>query len=131
MERIQKLPFILGCFAAMVVGFASYLAGSGNQTIFLRMAVLMTVFFIIGVYIRNTILSIREEIEEKEKEKQKEEEMLAMEELERQKAEADAARHQQASKGHTGQKVDLVAEDPDGEFEPMTVSRVISRMGNE
>lgn len=123
MQHIHKLPFILGCLAAMVVGIVSYTANNNNQTIFLHMAVTMTIFFIIGVYIRNTILSIQDEVAEKEKERAINEELLKKQEQEQQNISADAAKHQQA---HQGQLVDLVAEDKLEEFEPMTVSRVIS-----
>lgn len=124
MERIRKLPFILGCIAAMAVGIANYMSGSDNQTTFLKMAVVMTIFFIIGVYIRNTVLSIDEEVKEKELQRQIDEELRIRQELEMQHAEEEAAKHQQA--GNKGHRVNLVAEDTMEEFQPMTVSRVIS-----
>jgi hypothetical protein len=123
MERIRKLPFILGCIAAMAVGIANYGAGSDNQTTFLRMAVVMTIFFIIGVYIRNTVLSIDEQVKEKERQRLLEEEQRIREEHEERRAEEEAAKLQAGGKGHN---VDLVAEDRMEEFQPMTVSRVIS-----
>jgi len=138
MERIHKLPFILGCLAAMVVGIASYITNSDNQTIFLRMAVIMAIFFILGVYIRNTVLSIKDEVSKKEMERLKEEELRIWQENEKQRAEADDSKHHQANNGinqtlhgQTQHKVDLVAEDTVGDFQPMTVSRVISTKVNE
>lgn len=65
MERIYKLPFILGCLAAMAAGVASYAAGAESRTIYLRMAVMMLTFFIIGLYVKNTILSIENEVQVK------------------------------------------------------------------
>lgn len=137
MERIHKLPFILGCLAALAVGIANYITDSDNQTIFLRMAIVMTIFFILGVYIRNTILSINEEVKEKEIERQKDEELQLRLEHEKERAEADNLKYPHAHNGDNTQngqiqhKVDLVAEDTAGEFEPMTVSRVISSKMNE
>ncbi len=128
MERIHKLPFILGCLAAIVVGIANYITGSGNQTIFLHMAVVMTIFYILGVYIRNTLISIKDEVSKKEMERLKDEELRVSQELEQQYAAAEASKQQQEDSGnHQAQhKVDLVAEDHIGEFQPLTVSRVIS-----
>lgn len=137
MERIHKLPFILGCLAAMAVGIASYLTDSDNQTIFLRMAVVMTIFFLLGVYIRNTVLSIKDEVSKKEMERLKDEELRLQQEQELQRA-ADISNHQNANDannhtqpGHTQHRVDLFAEDAAGEFQPMTVSRVISTKAKE
>ncbi len=133
MGRIQKLPIILGCSAAIVTGFTAYLAGVDSQGIYVRMAGMMVVFFIIGVYIRKTVTSINEELllrkikeqqEEKERQKQKKEEEKAaavapgiyqdrqLFELERQFS------------GQT-QQVDLKGEISEDSFEPMTVSRAI------
>jgi hypothetical protein len=137
MERIHKLPFIMGCLAALAVGIANYITDSDNQTIFLRMAIVMTIFFILGVYIRNTILSIKDEVREKEIERQREEEQQFQLEREKERAEAANSKYPQASAGNNTQqgqiqhKVDLVAEDTAGEFQPMTVSRVISSKMNE
>lgn len=138
MERIHKLPFILGCLGAIAVGIASYITNSDNQTIFLRMAVIMTIFFILGVYIKNTILSIKDEVIKKEMERLREEELRLQQENEKQHAESNSPRQYQANignnqtqSGQTQHKVDLVAEDIVGEFQPMTVSRVISSKVNE
>lgn len=65
MERIHKLPFISGCLAAIAAGVASYAAGVESRTIYLRMAVMMLTFFIIGVYVKNTVLSIENEVQVK------------------------------------------------------------------
>lgn len=133
MERIHKLPFILGCLAAMAVGISSYIAELNNQTIFLRMAVVMTIFFILGIYIRNTVLSIKDEVSKKEMERVRDEELRIQQEHEIQRAAADSSKQQhpnnginQTQPGQAQHKVDLVAEDVVGEFQPMTVSRVIS-----
>jgi hypothetical protein len=133
MERIHKLPFILGCLAALAVGIANYITDADNQTIFFRMAIVMTIFFILGVFIRNTILSIKDEVREREIERQRDEEQQLRLEREKQRAAEDNSKYQQAytgdnhtQQGQTQHKVDLVAEDTAGEFQPMTVSRVIS-----
>ena len=127
MERIHGLPFISGGFMAVLTGIASYAWGSDNKTTYIRMAVVMLVFYILGVYVRNTIVSINVEKEEKrERELQKE-----LEEAEAAAAAQHAAKHaaQHEAKQHDaglGHKVNLVADDSGEEFTPLTVSQVIS-----
>lgn len=133
MGRIQKLPFILGCSAAIVAGSASYLTGVDSKGIYVRMAATMLVFFILGVYIRSTINSIKEEVLiRKIRELQEEKERLRRQ-REEEKASANAARfnkgrqqsepEQQANE--QPHKVDLSTDDRIDSFEPLTVSRAI------
>lgn len=128
MERIHKLPFILGCIAAMAVGVASYIAGSESRTVYLRMAVMMTVFFIIGLYIRNTVLAIEKEVQEKRQEQEdSEDEQLDKLSPEQQEA-ASALNGQplhQANSHAQVHKVDLTAKDTGDDFEPLVISKVI------
>ncbi len=116
MGHIQKLPIILGCSAAIVTGFVSYFAGTDSQGIYLRMAGMMLLFFIIGTYIRNTIISIREEVlNRKIREHQ--------EEKERQKRSQPSEHERQIiDQPH---QVDLTADNREDSFEPLTVSRAI------
>lgn len=123
MDRIHGLPFIIGGFMAVLTGFISYACGSGNQTTYTRMAVVLVVFYIIGIYIRNTLKAINTELDEK-----KEQDLLREQEAEQAEA---AARHaaQAAAKQHDagrGNMVDLLADDSGEEFTPLTVSQVIS-----
>jgi hypothetical protein len=123
MDRIHKLPFITGGFMAVLIGAISYACGSGSQTTYIRMAVVMVGFYIIGVYVRNTLKSINAQLEEK-----KEQELLK--ELEAAEAEAAARHAEQAAEkqpgGVQGSRVNLVADDSADEFTPLTVSQVIS-----
>lgn len=133
MERIQKLPIIMGCSAAIVAGFAAYLAGVDSQGIYVRMAGMMLVFFIIGVYIRKTVTSINEEVmicKIKEQQEEKERQKLKKQE---EKAAANAPElyqsrntfEQEQQIGGQTQQVDLTTENSDDSFEPLTVSRAI------
>ena len=120
MERIYKLPFISGCMAAVVAGIASYATGAQSKIIYLRMAVLMVVFFIVGLYVRDSVLSIGKEVQEKK---------------ERQQQEAEEMQKQDSIKNQSSDKpepmLDLTASDEDGDFEPLTVSQVIKKKLNE
>lgn len=118
MDHIHKLPFITGGFMAVLTGVASYAAGSGNKSTYVRMAVVMVVFYIVGIYIRNTITAINaEKAEKEERERLEQEEAAALAAMEQQAAQQKAAR---------GQKVDLVADDSDDGFTPMDVSQAVS-----
>jgi len=72
MGNIQKLPFLSGCTAAILAGMISYAAGAENQTIYIRMAVMMFLFYIIGVLVKNTVLNTKIEIEGKKELEQEE-----------------------------------------------------------
>jgi len=134
MERIQKLPIILGCSAAIVAGFASYLAGVDSQWIYVRMAGMMLVFFIIGLYIRKTLNKINEEVQDRKLREQQEE----MESKRRRKEEEKAAAanapgkyfdrqlsEQERQPGGKTQQAELKTENGEDSFEPLTVSKAI------
>lgn len=133
MGRIQKLPIILGCFAAIVTGSASYLTGLDSQRIYLRMAAAMLIFFILGVYVRSTISSIKEEVLIRRIREQHEENERQKRQKEEEKAAANAARHNQGRQYAESERqtieqphlVDLTADDRVDGFEPLTVSRAI------
>lgn len=118
MDRIHGLPFITGGFMAVMAGIISYVCRSDNQSTYIRMAIVMVVFYMIGVYIRNTLTAINTENEEKK-------------ELERLREQEEAAQHAASQEGKQndggrGRMVNLVADDSDDEFTPLTVSQVIS-----
>lgn len=133
MERIAKLPFILGCSAAIVTGSACYLAGMDSQGIYIRMAIMMLMFFIIGVYIRGTISSIKKEVIIRKTRELQEERERQRRQKEEERAAANAARFNPAVQAletdlqgnEKPNRVDLTADDNDESFEPLTVSRAI------
>lgn len=138
MERIQKLPFLAGSTAAVVTGAASYAAGVESRMIYLRMAVMMLVFFLIGFYIRNTVLSINEDIEKKKREKELEEQQLNRQEEQEAAAKDNKMPHEQAQERQTAaqahqqpQKLDLVADDSNDDFKPFDISKAIKAKVNE
>lgn len=106
MKRIHKLPFLFGGFMAVLVGITSYVCGSEDRTTYFRMAVAMVIFYIIGLFVRNTLLSIDKEVMDK-KEK-----------------ESNELLHKQLQQNE--HKINLVADDSSEEFSPLAVSKVIS-----
>ena len=67
MEKIRKIPFILGIFMALLIGFISELMSVTKQEIYIRMAMGLVVFFVIGLFARNVFIKIIEELEEKKR----------------------------------------------------------------
>ncbi len=126
MEYIQRLPFILGAVVAIVVGMLSYSSTADMKQVYVKMALGMIVFYILGVFIKNTVLKINSDIEEKkrkielerlEKEKQEEE---AREE----QAREEAAAHKQ---GNKSSKIDIKVEDDD-EFIPLNLEMLSDKL---
>jgi len=122
MEYIYRLPFILGALAAIIIGIASYRDGVNKEGIFLKMAICMTVFFIIGMIGRNVLLKTMDELEEKRRKEQKEEELRKKLEAERQEEQNAAAASASGTKAPT--KIDLRAGPNEDELSPLIVEKV-------
>lgn len=134
MERFQRLPFISGCTAAIIAGVVSYLAGVRDQTVYLRMAVLMLLFYILGVYIRNTVRSVKNEVQIREEELKLEEEQRQKRQKEEMRQAAHMVKPQQGPEHQlktAAPKLDLVAGGTGDDFEPMTVARAIRTNAKE
>lgn len=135
MEYIHRLPFVLACLAAMSAGVSGYITGAENRIIYMRMTIMMLAFFIIGLYIKNTIVSLEDEVrikklekEEQERvEKQKEEEAAELEQASMFQGQDQGQPQKQPQKQQQKQqqKVDLIAQDEDDDFEPLAISKAI------
>lgn len=121
MGYIQRLPFILASTVTIIIGLVCYTSGVNNMDIFIKMIISMTVFYLVGVYVRNLIFEIKKQIDEK----------IQQEKLENGKnAETETINNENAS----DKKVDL-KEQADGvknennsnsdEFTPLMASKVI------
>lgn len=118
MDYIHKLPFILSAVTTLLYGLMSYKIINDNQTLFLKMAICMVVFYLLGLYIRNTIKSIQADIQERiEREKREEEERIAQEKA-RQK-------EQESGENNNRSVIDIRVEDNSEDFSPLNVSRII------
>lgn len=137
MERIRKMPYIFGCIAAMTIGIASYAAGVESETIYLRMVVMMLVFFVLSSFAKNTVLSIGKEVRKKMLEMDRVKEQQLNQQAETQKDGAYTYEHQNAQQGrsleHPGQQqgqqmytLDLAVGDKDDDFEPLAMSKAVS-----
>jgi hypothetical protein len=126
MEYIHKLPFFMGVAIAIIVGLICNLSNVGQQDTYIRMAISMIIFFIIGVYIRNTLQKIYEELEKK---KQEEEKRIKDESEEAKRAEEERLNPESKLNG-TGSKIDIKVDDMGDDFSPLTVSEYI-KAGND
>jgi len=79
MDFVHRLPFMLSAAATIIVGLVSSGRTDGNQNIYLRMAVCMVVFYILGLYLRTVLLSVNDEVKER---LEKEEELKLQQERE-------------------------------------------------
>lgn len=130
MERIRKLPFLSGCTASILAGVISYAAGIDSQTIYIRMAVMMVVFFVLGVYIRNTIYSVARQSAIIKREKKREEDLRLRKLREEKMAEVRASM--------IGNNLDAtstinmaVGDEKQDAFEPMDLAKAIRTKAEE
>lgn len=122
MQYVQKLPYMLGIIAAVIVGSISMKLNLGTNRIFTRMLAGMVIFMLLGMYARSILQKVIEETDAKKLEE------AALEE-ENKKGEAKS----QNSEVHKDEYVPVINYGVDDkmsskfdEFEPLKVSEVIS-----
>lgn len=125
MNSFHKLPFLLSASMAVLVGVISISLGADNQAVYLRMVITMVVFYVVGLYTGKTLDKLKTEVNEKNAEIERKKILLEEKEKE---ASQMAEKNPDPFKG---QNINLSAEDQDDEFEPLTVSRVISSKMNQ
>jgi divalent metal cation (Fe/Co/Zn/Cd) transporter len=124
MEYIQRLPFILATLAAVVTGLICYEYAMAPKDAYIKMIISMVIFFLVGIYARNTINKILDEV--KSKKEKEEAEILEKQKKEREEKKALEDRNEKAGV-HT---VDYKVGDYD-EFEPLKVSEYIKTDGDK
>lgn len=117
MDYIHKLPFILGAVVTITVGIISYSYKVSDQVLYMRMAVSMAVFYLLGLYVRSVIEKTLEEA----RQKKKEEELKKAQERKKKKKEEESKID---SQDKSSSQVDYKVGD-DEEFSPLKVSEVI------
>lgn len=65
MQYIKKLPFMLSIFMSIIISIASYARGVAQKEIYTRMIISLILFFILGLFIRNTIEKLYESVSRK------------------------------------------------------------------
>jgi hypothetical protein len=107
MDYIRRLPYILGALVTIVVGLTSYISNISNQKIYYRMAISMIVFYLLGLYIRGTIIKIYEEVNKRN---------------ELDKIEKERDNQEQPDKTST---IDIKVDDQEDDFLPLEMSKAI------
>lgn len=124
MEYIQKLPLLLAAGVAVIVGLICNLLKVNQQDTYIRMIVFMVVAFVLGLYIRNSLQKIYDELEMKRIEEEKRQ-ALEHEKAKKQQEEEEERKKQEALQPKTGTQIDLKVSDDGEDFSPMTVSEYI------
>lgn len=70
MHYLRKLPLLFALIAAILIGVLGLSSSMSNKKILTIMTISMVFFFITGLYVRSTVLSIIYEVNEKEERKQ-------------------------------------------------------------
>lgn len=114
MKNNRRIPFILCAFASIFVGIAGIKENIPPKQICIRILISMTVFFMAGLYLKNTIEKITLEISQKKTEE------IEQEDLKEEKKE---------KANGVGTVVDYTV-DRD-EFTPLNLSKAIKTKMNE
>ncbi|HHW47812.1 MAG TPA: hypothetical protein GXX14_04230 [Clostridiaceae bacterium] len=118
-EFLQKLPIILSLVMTIIIGIISYASRSDMNQTYIRMAASLIVFYIIGMFIKNVLKGIEEEINEK---KRQQEDNANKKENESGKTE---------NKIEYNSKIDYKVGEFNEEFTPLKVSEVIKTSIND
>jgi hypothetical protein len=126
MAYIRKLPLLLALTGAIITGLAGYVHRVNNKDNMANMVIAMVVFYVVGLFIRNTINNIVDTIRQKAEERELEEKRLLAEEK---KKEEEAEKAEMAD--DAGSIVNLVADDKydigisDDEFNELPITDYI------
>jgi cell division protein FtsB len=140
MERIMRLPLLLSYLAAVIAGVVSYVSGADNQVIYLRMALMMLIFFLLGMFVRNTVLSLKNELQVREIEQKKREKQNEKVQNDERKADKSVVKSQQDDNAESQEQSqsevlftmgeDISSKNAD-DFEPLVLSKAIKTKINE
>ncbi|HHV98979.1 MAG TPA: hypothetical protein GXX36_05765 [Clostridiaceae bacterium] len=119
MGYIQRLPFILTSSVTIIIGLVCYVSGASTRDTFIKMIISLTVFYIIGLIVRNLILEIKKQVDEKIEQEKLESQKKAEEELGKSESTTD-----NETDKLTDSKFNKKANDAD-EFTPLNASKVI------
>mgnify|MGYP000536328019 CR=1 FL=1 len=130
MDIIRKLPFFSGSTGAILAGIISFAEGADKQTIYIRMAVTMILFYVLGIYVKKTVISVREEAENRKRENQAEEAEKRKRNDEKKEEAANRKStiknaQMERDKSKDTAKAETASDDQQDDFEPLALSRAI------
>ena len=121
MQYLQRLPLLLALAGSLVSGILNLLCYRSNNEVLLHMVIAMAAFYIIGLFIRSTVLTIKTEVDEK-REKQE-----AEEKVQKEKEQAEE-RSVEKEEEFLGKNIDLTVNySSDDSFDPLPVSEFIRK----
>ena len=125
MQYLQRLPLLLALAGSLASGILNLLCYRPHNEVLLHMVLTMVIFFIIGLFIRSTVLALKKQVDEK---RQKQE---AEERAQREKKQAEAKMMEEAE-GHLGNNIDFTVDSSREEsFDPLPVREFIKKQLND
>ena len=119
MQYLQRLPLILALAGSLVSGLLSLSRLRTRNEVLLQMVLTMVVFYIVGFFIRSTVLSIKTQVDEKWVKEE------AAEKAQKEEEEAEE-RKRVKTEEFLGKSIDYTANDfDDGSFDPLPVSEFL------
>jgi len=65
MDFLKKIPFLVSSSMTIIVGLAGYIMQLENQKLYLTVALTMIISYVAGIILKNTLVSIKEELSSK------------------------------------------------------------------
>ena len=120
MGYVKRLPYLLGISFCIIIGFISYGQKLENNSIYIRMLIALIAFYIIGIIIKNTVITIVDEKKKKEQEN-KLKEQQEKEEAEKLEQEKSTGVNVDYAVGDKEKDLDFL----DEEFKPLNADKII------
>jgi predicted Holliday junction resolvase-like endonuclease len=76
MDYIDRMPVIISLSASILLGFISYYSMVDTDKIYIILSISLVVFYIIGVFIKNTVKQVAEQVIEVQNQQLEEEKRL-------------------------------------------------------
>lgn len=126
MDYIRKLPLLMGLTGAILTGLTGYTHQVHNNKNVSNMIIVMVIFYIIGLMVKNTVMDIMETNQRKAQEREAEEKRLALEKKKEEEALVAEAGND------SGTAINLVADEEldlemGEEFSPLHVADYIEK----
>lgn len=121
MQYLQRLPLLLALAGSLLFGLISLISNKSHNEALIQMVFAMVIFFVIGLFIRSTILNIKMHVDDK---RRKQEEL---ERIQKKKEEAEAKKREKTEEFLEQTIDDAVHNLHDESFDPLPVSEFIQK----
>ncbi len=121
MGHYRRIPFLLSALMAFIIGVASYITDTDGKTIYIKMTIAMVVSYIVGIFLKNTLSTISNELVEKREKAENEDDQETDNES------ANMANYNgNTNVSRNDSRINLTAGGSDDEFTPLLLNKVIS-----